>query len=145
MLIVEDNADMRRLLSFLVGQEFRVRVAPNGREGLEMVRELAPDLVLTDVMMPEMSGTELCRAIKGEPRDAGDSGGARDVEGRARDEDRGARARGRRLRDEALPPAGAAGAGSVAGEAARLQEQLEVQNAAARRAPTKSSRRRSRS
>jgi signal transduction histidine kinase len=71
VLICEDNADMRRLLSFLIGREFRVRVAPNGREGLKMVRELAPDLVLTDVMMPEMSGTELCREIKGNPETQG--------------------------------------------------------------------------
>jgi len=71
VLICEDNADMRRLLSFLIGREFRVRVARNGREGLKMVRELAPDLVLTDVMMPEMSGTELCREIKGNPETQG--------------------------------------------------------------------------
>jgi signal transduction histidine kinase len=64
VLIVEDNPDMRRLLAFLIGQEFRLRVARNGREGLERVRERQPDLVLTDVMMPEMSGTELCAALK---------------------------------------------------------------------------------
>jgi signal transduction histidine kinase len=71
ILVVEDNADMRRLLHFVVGREFRVRVARNGREGLEALREQAPDLVLTDVMMPEMSGTELCRAIKQDPETAG--------------------------------------------------------------------------
>jgi len=47
-----------------VAQEFRVRTARNGREGLEKAREKRPDLVLTDVMMPEMSGTELCSALK---------------------------------------------------------------------------------
>ena len=41
-----------------------MRIARDGREGLEAARERAPDLVLTDVMMPEMTGTELCRAIK---------------------------------------------------------------------------------
>jgi signal transduction histidine kinase len=64
VLVVEDNADMRRLLVDLVGREYRVRAARNGREGLEAARASAPDLVLTDVMMPEMSGTELCRALK---------------------------------------------------------------------------------
>ncbi|MBW2363360.1 MAG: response regulator, partial [Deltaproteobacteria bacterium] len=64
VLIVEDNPDMRKLLTFLIGKEFRVRVARNGREGLELVRESLPDLVLTDVMMPEMSGAELCRILK---------------------------------------------------------------------------------
>jgi signal transduction histidine kinase len=68
VLICEDNADMRRLLEFLIGQEFRVRLATNGREGLERVREKAPDLILTDVMMPEMTGTELCRRLKQDPR-----------------------------------------------------------------------------
>jgi DNA-binding response OmpR family regulator len=67
VLVVEDNIDMRRLLHHLVGQEFRVRLARDGREGLAAVRERAPDLVLTDVMMPEMSGTELCAAIKSDP------------------------------------------------------------------------------
>jgi len=71
VLICEDNADMRRLLTFLIGQEFRVRVASNGREGLECMKESVPDLVLTDVMMPEMSGTELCREIKANPDWAG--------------------------------------------------------------------------
>ncbi len=64
VLIVEDNPDMRELLSMIVGREFRIRVASNGREALEAVGESAPDLVLSDVMMPEMSGIDLCKAIK---------------------------------------------------------------------------------
>jgi signal transduction histidine kinase len=67
LLVCEDNPDMRRLLSDLLSREFRVRCAANGRDGLERIREAPPDLVLTDVMMPEMSGTELCRAIKEDP------------------------------------------------------------------------------
>jgi signal transduction histidine kinase len=67
VLVVEDNADMRRLLAFLLSREFQVRLASNGREALERVREQAPDLILTDLMMPVMSGTELCREIKGDP------------------------------------------------------------------------------
>ena len=66
VLVVEDNGEMRRLLAFLLGREFRVRLAENGRRGLEAVRERAPDLVLSDVMMPEMSGIELCSALKGD-------------------------------------------------------------------------------
>ena len=63
VLVVEDNVDMRRLLHHLVGQEFRVRLARDGREGLAAVRERAPDLVLTDVMMPEHVGH---RAVRGD-------------------------------------------------------------------------------
>ncbi len=71
LVVAEDNADMRRLLVHLLSAEFRVRAARNGREALDFVRERAPALVLTDVMMPEMSGTELCEAIKTDPVLAG--------------------------------------------------------------------------
>ncbi len=71
ILVVEDNADMRRLLAFLLGREYHVRLARNGREALDAVRARAPELVLTDVMMPEMSGTELCRTLKEDPATRG--------------------------------------------------------------------------
>lgn len=71
VVIAEDNGDMRKLLVHLLSSEFRVRAARNGREALELVRERAPALVLTDVMMPEMSGTELCEAIKSDDALAG--------------------------------------------------------------------------
>jgi signal transduction histidine kinase len=56
---------------FLLSKEFRVRAAPNGRAALDLVMERAPDLVVTDVMMPLMSGTDLCRAIKADPATRG--------------------------------------------------------------------------
>jgi signal transduction histidine kinase len=71
IVVAEDNADMRKLLRFLLGREFRVRVTRNGREALEAVRARPPELVLTDVMMPVMSGTELCRALKEDPETQG--------------------------------------------------------------------------
>ena len=67
VLVAEDNAEMRRLLAHLLGRRYRVRTAPNGRIALDAVRTSAPDAVVTDVMMPEMSGTELCRALKEDP------------------------------------------------------------------------------
>jgi signal transduction histidine kinase len=67
VLVAEDNAEMRRLLVDLLGRRYRVRSAPNGRLALEAARAAHPDAVVTDVMMPEMSGTELCRALKGDP------------------------------------------------------------------------------
>jgi signal transduction histidine kinase len=71
VVVAEDNADMRRLLAHLLGAEFAVRPARNGREALDLVRERAPALLVTDVMMPEMSGTELCEAVKGDSALAG--------------------------------------------------------------------------
>ena len=71
ILVCEDNPDMRRLLVQLLSREFRVHAARDGREGLEHVRRAPPAVVLTDVMMPEMSGTELCRALKADPATAG--------------------------------------------------------------------------
>ena len=68
VLVVDDNAGMRRLLSYLIGQEFHVRVANNGREALKRASEERPDLIVTDVMMPEMSGTDLCRAVRSNPQ-----------------------------------------------------------------------------
>ncbi|MBB83950.1 MAG: hypothetical protein CL931_09100 [Deltaproteobacteria bacterium] len=67
VVIADDNPDMRELLRFLLGRNYRVRTARNGREALELVRAELPHLVLTDLMMPEMSGAELCAAIKGDP------------------------------------------------------------------------------
>ena len=67
VLVAEDNVEMRRLLVHLLGRRYRVRSAPNGRMALEAVRATHPDAVVTDVMMPEMSGTELCRALKSDP------------------------------------------------------------------------------
>jgi signal transduction histidine kinase len=71
IVIAEDNPDMRRLLVDLIGREYQVRATRNGREALEAVAHEPPDLVLTDVMMPEMSGTELCAAIKRDPKTRG--------------------------------------------------------------------------
>jgi signal transduction histidine kinase len=68
ILVVDDNADMRELLVFILGKEFFVRTARNGREALECLDVFEPSLVVTDVMMPEMSGTELCEAIKSDSR-----------------------------------------------------------------------------
>jgi signal transduction histidine kinase len=71
IVVADDNPELRRLLAHLLGGEFRVRLARNGREALELVRERAPTLVVTDVMMPEMTGTDLCRQLKQSPETSG--------------------------------------------------------------------------
>lgn len=64
ILVVEDNADMRTYISMGLEGEYRVRTAPNGRAGLELAHQLMPDLIISDVMMPEMNGFELCLDLK---------------------------------------------------------------------------------
>ncbi len=64
ILVVEDNAEVREYLQRTLQPDFRVQVAPNGREGLNMALEIIPDLVLSDIMMPEMGGVELCERLK---------------------------------------------------------------------------------
>ncbi|MDZ7362715.1 MAG: response regulator [candidate division KSB1 bacterium] len=64
ILIVEDNADMRRYLRDYLEQTYSVIEAHNGREGLEKATATIPDLVISDVMMPEMDGYALCRGLK---------------------------------------------------------------------------------
>ncbi|KGF17293.1 histidine kinase [Prevotella sp. S7-1-8] len=64
VLLVEDNEDLLITLRELFGKTYRVLTARDGVEGLEMTRKEMPDLVVSDVMMPRMSGTDMCRRIK---------------------------------------------------------------------------------
>lgn len=64
LLVVEDNDELRRRLAERLSKTYLVHTASNGREGLERARELFPDLILTDLIMPEMDGQELCRALR---------------------------------------------------------------------------------
>ncbi|WP_018873521.1 fused response regulator/phosphatase [Thioalkalivibrio sp. ALJ16] len=67
VLIVDDDPHNRRLLRMmLAGSGYRTREATNGREAVEACREARPDLVLMDVMMPEMDGFEATRQLKAE-------------------------------------------------------------------------------
>lgn len=64
LLIVEDNDDIREYISQALEEEFDVATARNGLEGLKKAQELHPDLVISDIMMPEMDGIEMCRTLK---------------------------------------------------------------------------------
>jgi signal transduction histidine kinase len=69
VLIAEDSpTQARQLAHILEGQGFAVQSAANGRIALEMARQMKPHLVVSDVIMPEMNGYELCANIKGDPR-----------------------------------------------------------------------------
>ena len=64
LLIVEDNRELVSLLASAFGAIYRVDVAYDAETGIEKIRNAAPDLVVSDVMLPQMSGTELCSVIK---------------------------------------------------------------------------------
>jgi two-component system, OmpR family, KDP operon response regulator KdpE len=65
VLIVDDEAQITRVLrTALSTQGYSIRIAANGVEGMEALHEWKPDLVITDVSMPQMDGVELCREIR---------------------------------------------------------------------------------
>lgn len=64
ILIIEDNLDVRNYLSGLLQPDYLILQAENGKEGLQKARNQEPDLIISDVMMPEMDGYEMCRVIK---------------------------------------------------------------------------------
>lgn len=65
LLIVEDNQDLLQLMTKLLGTDYKVCTATNGKEAIEVVENKEIELIVSDVMMPEMDGIELCRYIKG--------------------------------------------------------------------------------
>lgn len=64
VLIVEDDEEIRRYIRSELDSDFRIYECTNGREGLETILKEKPDLIISDVMMPEMDGITLCRKIK---------------------------------------------------------------------------------
>ena len=64
ILIVEDNDDIRQLLVTVLSPYFHTITAVDGREGLEVTRDVMPDIIISDVLMPHLSGLELCKMIK---------------------------------------------------------------------------------
>ena len=67
ILVVDDNAELRHFLSLRLATRYRVLEAENGREGLELAISKLPDLVISDVMMPQMTGVELARELSAHP------------------------------------------------------------------------------
>ena len=65
ILVIDDEAQITRVLrASLSAQGYHVRTANDPEEGLQVYREWAPDLVITDLMMPTMTGVDVCRAIR---------------------------------------------------------------------------------
>lgn len=66
ILVIDDNEDIRALLNQILGNEYNVMTASDGKEGLRLAVRYTPDLVVCDVMMPVMDGLECCRNLKQE-------------------------------------------------------------------------------
>lgn len=67
ILVADDNADLRFFIKSLLENQYYVILAENGKEALELAKKEHPDIILSDIMMPEMSGLELTAAIKMNP------------------------------------------------------------------------------
>jgi CheY-like chemotaxis protein len=68
ILIVEDNPDVTEYITSFLKNEYRIITAENGKEGLKKTMKKDPALIISDVMMPEMDGFELCNKIKSDER-----------------------------------------------------------------------------
>ena len=66
ILIIEDNLDVAAYMGSQLSsrEHYAITYATNGREGLEKAQQLVPDLIITDLMMPEMDGLEVCRQVR---------------------------------------------------------------------------------
>ena len=67
LVIADDEADIRRLIVFLLQRSYELHEAQDGRRALELVREVQPDLALFDIMMPGMTGLEVLKAMRTDP------------------------------------------------------------------------------
>jgi len=64
VLLVEDNDELRSMLAQKLSNHYNIKTAENGKLGLEACAAFSPDLIVTDLMMPVMNGTEMTRALK---------------------------------------------------------------------------------
>jgi signal transduction histidine kinase/serine phosphatase RsbU (regulator of sigma subunit) len=67
VVVADDTTAMRNMVCRILSATYRVYPARDGLEALELSRKVAPDLIVSDLMMPRMSGTELCQAIRASP------------------------------------------------------------------------------
>ncbi|WP_158963504.1 tetratricopeptide repeat protein [Myroides fluvii] len=64
LLIIEDQSELRSFIVQNLGNEYRYEQASNGKDGIKLAKEILPDLIISDVMMPNIGGFELCETLK---------------------------------------------------------------------------------
>ena len=64
VLVVEDNSDVRAYIREQLEGDYQVKVAENGEEGMLLAKEILPDLIVTDLMMPKVNGFEFCKEVR---------------------------------------------------------------------------------
>jgi signal transduction histidine kinase/DNA-binding response OmpR family regulator/streptogramin lyase len=64
MLIVEDNKDIREYIEESFSSQFTIHTAQDGKEGLQLAQKIVPDIIISDVMMPNMDGNQMCSLLK---------------------------------------------------------------------------------
>lgn len=67
ILLVDDSPMILKLLTSILKDEYRIKIATSGTKALEIMNNGAPDVVVLDVMMPEMDGFEVCASMKSSP------------------------------------------------------------------------------
>ncbi len=67
VLIADDEPEIRLMVNRMLGKEYLILEAANGREAVNVARLQKPNLILMDIMMPDMDGYSSCSAIKGDP------------------------------------------------------------------------------
>ena len=76
LLIVEDDSSLRGTLTEIFSPFYRILTASDGREGLEAARKEKPDIIVSDVFMPEVNGIEMCSALKSDKETCGAAHGS---------------------------------------------------------------------
>lgn len=70
ILIVEDEEDLATLLEYNLKKEnYQICIADNGKKALRLVEEIIPDVILLDILLPEMNGWDVCKTVRGNSRD----------------------------------------------------------------------------
>ncbi|HYX10263.1 MAG TPA: two-component regulator propeller domain-containing protein [Bacteroidales bacterium] len=67
IILVEDNEELSRFMDQVLSRKYQCVVAKNGEEGIKLIKKQIPDIVISDIIMPEKDGYQLCKEIKADP------------------------------------------------------------------------------